>query len=65
MRKKRNQQCSLNFIDAHHEVHEILSGISQWLDAHPQFVDWVTKTFVLKLFKIPVEKHFLPNPCSE
>ena len=41
MRKKRNQQCSLNFIDAHHEVHEILSGISQWLDAHPQFVDWV------------------------
>ena len=41
MRKKRNQQCSLNFIDAHHEIHEILSGCSQWLDAHPQFVDWV------------------------
>ena len=41
MRKKRNQQCSLNFIDAHHEIHEILSGCSQWLDAHPQLVDWV------------------------
>ncbi len=41
MRKKRNQQCSLNFIDTPHEIQEILSGISQWLDVHPQFIDWV------------------------
>ena len=41
MRKKRNSQCSLDLIHLPHEIHDILSGVSQWLDAHPQFVDWV------------------------
>ena len=41
MRKKRNQQCSLNFIDAHHEIHEILSGCSQWvqLKVYPSYIN--------------------------
>lgn len=41
MRKKRNPQRG---IELHHVPHEIctqLSGISQWLAAHPQFNDWV------------------------
>ena len=39
MRKKRNPQRS---IELHHVPHEIctqLSGISQWLAAHPHFND--------------------------
>lgn len=41
MRKKRSSQCRFNSIDLLHEIHEVLFGCSQWLDAHPQFVDWV------------------------
>ena len=39
MRKKRNPQCRLNFAVIPHPICEELSGISQWLDAHPQFID--------------------------
>lgn len=41
MRKKRNSQCSLDLVHLPHEIHDILSGVSRWLDAHPEFVDWV------------------------
>lgn len=41
MRKKRNSQCSLDLIHLPHEIHNILTGVSQWLDDHPEFVDWV------------------------
>lgn len=41
MRKKRNSQCSLDLISMPHEIHDILTGVSHWLDAHPEFVDWV------------------------
>ena len=46
MRKKRNQQCSLNFIDTHHEIHEVLSGVSQWLDADPCRETFGTSTWI-------------------
>lgn len=41
MRKKRNPQCSLQLHDIPHEIYTQLSRISQWLDAHPHFNDWV------------------------
>ncbi|USE35750.1 hypothetical protein [Endozoicomonas sp. SCSIO W0465] len=41
MRKKRNPQCSMELHYVPHEICSQLSGISQWLDAHPQFNDWI------------------------
>ncbi|MBO9497301.1 hypothetical protein J7438_24920 [Thalassotalea sp. G20_0] len=41
MRKKRNPQCSMELHYVPHETCSQLSGISQWLDAHPQFNDWI------------------------
>ncbi len=41
MRKKRNPQCSMELHYVPHEICSQLSGISQWLDTHPQFNDWI------------------------
>ena len=41
MRKKRNRQCSLDLMHLPHEIHDILTGVSRWLDAHPEFIDWI------------------------
>ncbi len=41
MRKKRNPQCSIELVAVPHEICEQLSAISQFLDDHLQFLDWV------------------------
>lgn len=41
MRKKRNPQCSPDLPYRPHAIYDELCSVSQWLDAHPHFVDWV------------------------
>ena len=41
MRKKRTPQCSPDLPYRDHAIYEEISSLSQWLDAHPQFIDWV------------------------
>ena len=41
MRKKRNPQCRLDLACVPHKICKELSGMSEWLDAHPESIDWV------------------------
>lgn len=41
MCRKHSPQCSLEIYYVPHEICTQLSGISQWLDAHHQFNEWV------------------------
>ena len=41
MRKKRNPQFSPDLPYRDHVIYDELCSVSQWLDAHPQFIDWV------------------------
>ena len=41
MRKKRNTQYRPDLPYRDHPIHHELCSLSQWLEAHPQFVDWV------------------------
>ena len=41
MRKKRTPQCSTDLPYRDHAIYDELCSLSQWLDAHSQFIDWV------------------------
>ena len=41
MRKKRTPQCSSDLPYRDHAIYDELCSLSQWLDAHPQIIDWV------------------------
>ena len=41
MRKKRTPQCSPDLPYRDHAIYDELCSLSQWLDVHPQFIDWV------------------------
>ena len=41
MRKKRTPKCSPNLPHRDHAIYYELHSVSQWLDAHPQIIDWV------------------------
>ena len=41
MRKKRTPQCSPDLPYRDHAIYDELCNLSQWLDAHPQIIDWV------------------------
>ena len=39
MRKKRTPHCSPDLPYRDHAIYDELCSLSQWLDAHPQFID--------------------------
>ena len=41
MRKKRTVQASIFDLYSDHEIGKELKAISEFLDAHPEFLDWV------------------------
>ena len=41
MRKKRTPQCSSDLPYRDHAIYDELCSLSQWLDAHPQIINWV------------------------
>ncbi len=43
MRKKRTSQVSIFDQFAEHEIGQELAKMSQWLDAHPEVVEWINK----------------------
>ena len=66
MRKKRNPQCSMELHYVPHEICSQLFGILQWLNAHPQFNDWIyddlssgdkQNTEELSFNKFPISVH--------